>query len=139
MSQKIAAIDAQTGILVFFDSIDSPPPSGVNAIEITDEQWQTCLSNPGWTVSDGTLAAPLAPTAEQVAGQQAAAAWASYQTDAKAALDASDITVLRCYENGVVTPVAWATYRKALRSIVRAASGDPSQPLPMKPAYPSGT
>lgn len=69
MSQKFAALDEQTGIVVFYDSIDSPPPSGVNAIEITDAQWQTCLSNPGWTVANGELVSPIPPTAAQLAAQ----------------------------------------------------------------------
>jgi hypothetical protein len=139
MSQKYAAHDAQTGIVVFYDSIVSPPPSGINAIEITDAQWQACIDNPGWTVSNGALVALAPPTAAQVAAQQATAAWAAYQATAKVALDASDITILRCYENGVAAPAAWATYRKALRAIVGATSGDASQPLPAKPAYPTGT
>lgn len=66
-------------------------------------------------------------------------AWAVYQQTARAALDASDVTILRCVENGVAVPAQWATYRKALRAIVSATSGDSSQPLPSKPAYPAGT
>ncbi len=66
-------------------------------------------------------------------------AWPIYQASAQAALTESDKTILRCYENAVAVPAAWATYRKALRAIVGAASGDPAQPLPTKPAYPAGT
>lgn len=65
--------------------------------------------------------------------------WGAYQQQAKAALCESDITMLRCVENGVTIPAAWQTYRKALRSIIGAASGDATQPLPPKPAYPAGT
>lgn len=68
-----------------------------------------------------------------------AAAWTIYQLQARALLDASDVTVLRCYENAVSVPAAWATYRRALRAIVGASSGDPTQPLPTRPAYPTGT
>lgn len=78
-------------------------------------------------------------TPNQIAAQQAAVAWSAYQAIAKAALDASDITILRCYEHAVATPAAWSTYRGALRAIISAASGDPTQPLPTKPAYPAGT
>jgi hypothetical protein len=78
-------------------------------------------------------------TAAQIASEQAAQAWAAYQVSAKSCLDASDITILRCYENGVLVPAAWATYRKALRATVAAASGDATQALPTRPPYPAGT
>lgn len=68
-------------------------------------------------------------------GQQ----WVSHQAQARAALDASDITMIRCVEHGVTVPAEWVSYRGALRAIVRAASGDPTQPLPSRPAYPAGT
>ncbi|WP_432734702.1 hypothetical protein [Ralstonia solanacearum] len=67
------------------------------------------------------------------------AAWQTYQARAQAALSESDMTILRCYENAVVVPAAWATYRKALRTIVSTASGDATQPFPTMPAYPAGT
>ena len=70
---------------------------------------------------------------------QSIAAWAAYQQQALAALSDSDITLLRCYENAVAVPAAWTTYRKALRAIVGAASGDATQPFPAKPAYPDAT
>jgi hypothetical protein len=66
MGQKFAAYDAQGSIYGFYDSIDSPLPHGVIAIEITDEQWQTCIVTPGYTVRDGGLVAPVAPTEAQV-------------------------------------------------------------------------
>lgn len=65
--------------------------------------------------------------------------WASHQTYALAALSESDRTVIRCYENGVPVPADWTAYRKALRAIVAAETGDPTQPLPAKPSYPVGT
>ncbi|WP_155835258.1 hypothetical protein [Herbaspirillum sp. RV1423] len=65
--------------------------------------------------------------------------WAAYQQEAKAALDKSDETILRCAENSVSVPVVWITYRKQLRGIVAAASGDSTQPLPERPSYPDGT
>lgn len=137
MGQKFVAFDSNGDIAAFYDSEDSPVPAGVNSvIEITDAQWQTCVSTPGYAVKNGAL---VAPTAAQITAQQAVAAWSSYQAQAKVALDASDITILRCYENTVAVPAAWATYRKALRTIVGATSGDPTQPLPAKPAYPAGT
>lgn len=69
MGQKYAAYDAQGAITGFYDSIDSPVPSGVETIEITDEQWQTCLSQPGWTVTDDALTAPAVPTAAELLAQ----------------------------------------------------------------------
>ena len=72
--------------------------------------------------------------------QQTAESWREFQTQAKAALDVSDITVLRCVEKSVAVPAEWANYRVSLRAIVGAtAIGDPTQPLPTKPTYPAGT
>jgi hypothetical protein len=69
-----------------------------------------------------------------------APSWTLYQQQAAAALAESDKTVIRCGENQVQVPAAWATYRKALRAIVGATTpGDPTQPLPTRPAYPSNT
>ena len=87
-------------------------------------------------------------TAEQIAAAQQvlaafspalATAWAAYQVQAQEALNKSDTTMLRCAENGISVPAAWATYRRMLRAIVAAPSGDPTQPLPVRPAYPPGT
>jgi hypothetical protein len=56
---------------------------------------------------------------------------------ARAALDTSDRTIIRCYEHGVAVPAEWTAYRAALRSIV---SGDATTTvLPTAPAYPAGT
>ena len=65
--------------------------------------------------------------------------WTAYQGAALAALAESDKTMLRCAENSVTVPAAWATYRKALRAIVGASSGDSTQPLPAHPPYPANT
>lgn len=76
---------------------------------------------------------------EPVAGPTDAERWMIHQSQAQAALDASDITVLRCVEHGVTVPAEWATYRADLRAIVSASTGDATQPLPTRPAYPAGT
>lgn len=136
MGQKFAAYDGRGNITAFYDSVDSPVPPGVNAIEISDAEWQACITVPGYTVSNGQL---TAPTAAQVAAQQAAAAWMLYQQQAQEALAASDKVILRCYENAVSVPTAWASYRKTLRAVVGASGGDPTTPLPIKPVYPAGT
>lgn len=65
MSQKLAAYDSAGKITGFYDSTFSPVPSGVKAIDITDAEWQACLSTPGYTVANGALIAPTAPTAAQ--------------------------------------------------------------------------
>ncbi|EEF26835.1 conserved hypothetical protein [Ricinus communis] len=119
-----------------FTCDDSPVPNGVTAIEITDAQWQSCISEIGYSVRDGVL---VAPTESEVSKRQAAGAWSSYQASAKTELDSSDLTILRCYENGIPVPSEWATYRKLLRAVIGAASGDPTQPLPMRPQFPAGT
>lgn len=72
-------------------------------------------------------------------GSTIAGQWAAFQTQAEAALTQSDKTVLRCVEAAIALPAAWQAYRKALRAIVGAASGDPEKPMPTRPAYPSGT
>ncbi|KUZ99235.1 hypothetical protein [Burkholderia ubonensis] len=73
MSQKYAAFDVQGNITAFYDSIDSPAPEGVQAIEITDAEWQACISQQGqWRVSSGALAQVPPPTAaEQLASVKA--------------------------------------------------------------------
>jgi hypothetical protein len=75
----------------------------------------------------------------QYAGHEAAIEWPAYQARAMTALNESDTTVLRCYESGVPVPPGWSAYRKSLRAIVGATSGDATQALPTKPAYPAGT
>jgi hypothetical protein len=62
MGQKLAAHDATGAIIAFYDDIDSPPPDGVAVVEITDDEWQACLTTPGHTIKDGALVAPTPPT-----------------------------------------------------------------------------
>lgn len=57
MGQKYGTLNAQ-GILIFYDSADSPVPEGVEAIELTDEQWKMCLATPGCTISSGQVVPP---------------------------------------------------------------------------------
>ena len=80
------------------------------------------------------------PTAEQLLDDANAIAWKYQQARAQIALDASDVTVLRCVEKAIVVPAEWSAYRTSLRIIVGAATvGDPAQPLPTMPIYPAGT
>ena len=67
MGQKFAAYNAQGVIVGYYDSVDSPVPAGVTAIEITDVQWSACIGeNPPYTVANSALVEPSAPTAEQL-------------------------------------------------------------------------
>ena len=81
----------------------------------------------------------LPDTDPRVIAWQAQVSFIPYKAQAQALLDKSDVTMLRCTENGVSVPASWAVYRKALRAIVAATSGDITQPLPTTPAYPAGT
>ncbi|MGI4812021.1 MAG: hypothetical protein ACRYG5_06595 [Janthinobacterium lividum] len=72
MGQKYAASTAPGATVIFYDSVDSPVPSGITAIAISDAQWQECLANPGYTLVDGALVAPTAapaPSAGEIAAQ----------------------------------------------------------------------
>jgi hypothetical protein len=72
MGQKFAAYNPSGAIIAFYDSVDSPAPRGVTAIEITDAQWQDAIGG-GYTVVNGTLVAPAAPTPAQVLASSQAA------------------------------------------------------------------
>lgn len=62
-----------------------------------------------------------------------AARLADLAAQARSALAASDVTVLRCLEAGQPVPEDWIAYREALRLIVGGGPG----PLPARPDYPS--
>jgi len=67
MGQKLAAYNTQGAITGFYDSVDSPVPSSItNVIAITDQQWQTCLSTPGYVVVNGALIPPAPPSSTQL-------------------------------------------------------------------------
>ena len=66
MGQKLAAYNVTGNIIGFYDSDDSPAPASVTVLKITDDQWQECLSTPGWTVANGKLVAPEAPSDAQL-------------------------------------------------------------------------
>lgn len=58
-----------------------------------------------------------------------------FKADAQAALDASDMTMLRCVEADISVPAEWKNYRIALRDIMKSGVG----PLPKRPPFPTGT
>lgn len=109
-----------------------------DAVKITAEQHQALLDaqSLGKVIMADANGAPIAANAP---APSAAQLWSMYQDKAKQALIASNITMIRCVENGVAIPPAWATYCKSLRAIVGATTGDATLPLPTKPAYPAGT
>lgn len=108
-----------------------------DAVEISDDEHAALLDAQGLgkviqaDAGGRPTAVDFVPSAEQL--------WAGAQSRAKAALDASDSTILRCAENGVTVPAAWIKYRKDLRAIVSAKTGDGTQALPPRPAFPAGT
>ena len=73
MGQKYAAYNNSGAITGFYDSVDSPVPSGVTTIEITQEQWQGALASPyPVSVENGVLVIPTGPTLQQAQSAQIA-------------------------------------------------------------------
>jgi methionyl-tRNA formyltransferase len=64
---------------------------------------------------------------------RASASPAAIIAAAQAALDKSDIQVLRCYETSAPLPAAWVTYRQQLRDVI---SGRAAGSVPEHPAWP---
>ena len=97
-----------------------------------------------WTSDGITLyfgdchAGDRAATDMEISTWEAARALATLKIQAQAALDKSDVTMIRCIENGVAVPSAWTTYRHALRALVNGGDTT-STALPAIPAYPAGT
>lgn len=96
MGQKYAAYDSAGAIVAFYDSVDSPAPQGVTAIQITDAQWQAAISSTSgaYTVVNGTLTPPPAKTAAQLL--------AVAQASQKAVIDAA-------YADAVTASVTFKT------------------------------
>ncbi|MCT7317557.1 hypothetical protein N5I87_16235 [Ralstonia sp. CHL-2022] len=87
MNQKFAAYDAQGRITTYYDNVDSPVPDGMtNVIEITQDEWLACINQPGYTVVNGALVAPLPPTIEALLGQEKVQRAAKASTACAAAL-----------------------------------------------------
>lgn len=129
-----STIAAPSPVLGWYDTdaLEYPNlPAAANLLAISAAQWGERMTG-RWAVSNGALVpyTPPAPSAAQL--------FAALQADASAALAESDRTVLRCYENSVAVPAAWATYRAALRAIVNGTNATATA-LPTRPAYPAGT
>ncbi|MFD2271428.1 hypothetical protein ACFS07_13465 [Undibacterium arcticum] len=120
-----------------YDSAGTWPLDAVAVTDADEAMIRAGLAT-GATVSGASGAWVVTPPAPPPP-PTSAALWSAYQAKAQLAINKSDITMLRCVENGVAVPAAWPSYRKALRAILNATSGDPTLPLPMQPAYPAGT
>jgi len=131
MGKKFAAFDASGNITAFYDDEDSPVPDGVQSLELSHDQWMTCITAQACTVVGGELILPTQAVLDARANE---VAWSEKRLRASDALVASDVIVLRCYERGISVPMEWVTYRDALRAVVREAIGDPDSPLPDRPA-----
>jgi hypothetical protein len=94
MGQKLAAYDGAGKIIAFYDSEDSPAPVGATTLEITDVQWQQCQGTPGYTVANGELAPPTAPTSAQLLASAQAAQMA---------------TIMSAYQAAISDPVSFTT------------------------------
>ena len=89
------------------------------------------ITDIGVVPPDGALDADPGPTVAEL--------WAAHQSKAQVELDVSDMVALRCFKAGVAFPAEWLTHVSAMRAVVRAPTGDPTQALPTRPAYPAGT
>jgi hypothetical protein len=87
------------------------------------------------TVTDNVATVNMTQYQSDQVQRQAEQATSAFKSQAQTALDKSDITILRCYENGVAVPAEWAAYRVALRAAINGTSTT----MPTMPSYPSGT
>lgn len=72
-------------------------------------------------------------------GPSAAQKLVLIKTAAFQALAKSDLTVLRCFENGVTLPAAWRAYRNTLRALVNEIEWSDTLVIPPEPTYPEGS
>jgi len=136
-TQPYAIVDASGNVdnIILSDG-SFPAPSGKFLVAIGSSG-----AGIGWTYANSAFVAPAIPT------PSSAQLWSAYQSSALAKLSDADVTMARVVEAvslGLTSftasdVVAFVNYRRALRAIVSATSGDPTQALPTKPAYPSGT
>jgi hypothetical protein len=126
--QKYAAYDAEGKLLGFYSDEISPVPVGVNAIKITTEEWQAAIQDGGQhiAIKDGKLVFPSDELKRSLAEASRAA---GLKAQARAALDASDLAVIRAYELAQPVPKEVVDYREQLREVVRGSSTD----LPIDP------
>ena len=81
MGQKYAAYNTSGSITGFYDSVDSPLPSKITAIEITQEQWQAALSSPyPVAIENSSLVILTGPTLAQAQAAQKSLVTQGYNT-----------------------------------------------------------
>jgi hypothetical protein len=120
----------------FYDSaIHAAAQIPGDAVAITQDEHAALMAAQaeGKVIQAGADGRPEAVTRTVTAEETAVALRAS----AQAALDRSDVTVIRCIEHAASVPAAWLTYRAALREIVAGTSA--ATELPARPEYPEGT
>lgn len=124
---------------------DEPPAAGLREIQKrVDGEW---VLVPDWrgytywladrskhTIKEAELTPPV-DALESDPGPTETELKALLVRQAQMALDKSDKTVGRCYENGIPVPAAWKDYRQQLRAIVTTQTGE----IPAQPDYPAGT
>lgn len=142
MGQKFAAYDSSGNIVAFYDSIDSPAPSGVSVVKISDVAWLDLINAQGSgkrlvidSAGNHIAVAPPAPTRDDRARLMRA------QRDS--ALHATDWLVTRHQEEKLIgngttlTAEQFATlinYRQTLRDIADADRW-PDVDLPAVPDF----
>jgi hypothetical protein len=124
---------AKSTLGFYDDAVHSKLQIPTDAVSISAAQYQALLAaqSSGQVIqadaNGNPVAAVFVPSAEQTA--------ARLKADAQTALDASDVTVLRCIEHDIVLPSEWVTYRTSLRAVVNGTSST----IPTRPAYPAGS
>jgi hypothetical protein len=130
----------------FYDAEIHGESIPLDAVEITTDLHASLLAAQagGKVISADENGTPIAIDPPPLSGQ---IQWKNHQYAARKALDDADVTMTRIAEAvalGLTTftatdVVAFVIYRRALRAVVMTSSGDQTQALPTKPAYPSGT
>ena len=81
MGKKYASFNSSGAVVGYYDSTDSPPPSGADVIEITESQWLAAISSQyPVSVANGGLVIPSGPNLTQAQTAQKALITQSYNT-----------------------------------------------------------
>ncbi|KVE97373.1 phage tail protein [Burkholderia vietnamiensis] len=142
MGRKQAAYDANGNIVAFYDTVDSPAPTGTNVLDISDDDWRALIDGQARgqrAVLDASkrvvLVDPPAPSREDVA--------VSMRGKRDSAMNATDWLASRHQDekligNGTTLTSAQFSalikYRQALRDI-SGSDGWPYVDLPTAPDF----